>query len=99
MTISKDINEKNINIAVEGRIDTVTAPDFEREIFPLLTGNEKLTLDLKKLEYISSAGLRIILSIQKKLSPDGKLVITNVNDTVYEVFEVTGFAEILIIQQ
>lgn len=99
MTIDTNIDGKNINIAVKGRIDTVTAPEFEKEISAVITGDETLTLNMKELEYISSAGLRIILSIQKKLALNGKFVVTNVNDTVYEVFEVTGFTGILTIKR
>lgn len=99
MTIDTNIDGKNINIAVKGRIDTVTAPEFEKEISAVITGDETLTLNMKELEYISSAGLRIILSIQKKLALNGKFVVTNVKDTVYEVFEVTGFTGILTIKR
>ena len=86
---------KNLLIALEGRLDTLTAPELEKELNSALEGIEKLTLDFADLEYISSAGLRVLLSAQKTMNNQGEMVIRNANETVREVFEVTGFDEIL----
>ena len=98
MTINKTQNGTALTIALEGRLDTMTAPELEAELKKSLDGMETLTLDFSKLDYISSAGLRVLLSAHKLMSAKGGMKVTNVNDVVQEVFEVTGFAEILTIE-
>ena len=83
---------------LEGRLDTTTAPDLEQKLRASLDGVSELTLDLEKLEYISSAGLRVLLSAQKLMSKQGEMKVKNVNEAVSEVFEVTGFSDILTIE-
>ena len=97
MTINKTQNGKDLTVAVEGRLDTTTAPEFERELKPLLGSVDNVVLDFSNLEYISSAGLRVLLSAHKKLGKGGMKVI-NANDIVREVFEVTGFERVLNIE-
>ena len=98
MTINKTQNGTALTIALEGRLDTMTAPELEAELKKSLDGMETLTLDFSKLDYISSAGLRVLLSAHKLMSSKGGMKVTNVNDVVQEVFEVTGFADILTIE-
>ncbi len=95
MTIEKKVNGTALEIALEGRLDTMTAPELEAELNQSLGGVETLTLDFSRLEYISSAGLRVLLTAHKMMSDKGGMQITNVNEIVQEVFEVTGFADIL----
>ena len=99
MTINKKANGTALEIALEGRLDTMTAPELEAELNQSLTGTESLTLDFSKLDYISSAGLRVLLSAHKAMSAKGGMKVTNVNEIVQEVFEVTGFADILDIEK
>ena len=96
MNITKTMNGDALVIAIEGRLDTTTAPEFENFIKENLSGIKSLTLDCGKLAYISSAGLRVLLSTQKKMKSAMKL--TNVCELVMEVFEMTGFADILTIE-
>ena len=98
MTIEKKMNGNALEIAVEGRLDTMTAPELEKELNQSLAGAETLTLDFSKLEYISSAGLRVLLTAHKAMSAKGGMKVTHVNEIVQEVFEVTGFADILTIE-
>ena len=98
MNIVKDRNGNTLNIALEGRLDTTSAPDLEEELRNALDGVTELNFDFEKLEYISSAGLRVLLSAQKLMNRGGSMTISNVNDTVMEVFEVTGFTDILTIK-
>ena len=98
MTINKTMNGTELVIALEGRLDTMTAPELEAELGKSLDGAESLVLDFSKLEYISSAGLRVLLSAHKTMSARGGMKITNVNEIVQEVFEVTGFSDILTIE-
>ena len=92
MEIEKKYNDKELTIEVGNRIDTVTAPDFENEIMDEMGKFDSLILDLEKLEYISSAGLRVLVLVQKKLQPEGiPFVIINVNDTIKEIFSMSGF--------
>lgn len=96
MNIKKSLSGTELTIMLEGRLDTMTAPELEKELkenYDSITG---MVLDFKDLEYISSAGLRVLLSAHKALN--GKLVVKNVIDTVMEVFEITGFADILTIE-
>ena len=97
MTIKKELNGKDLAVAIEGRLDTITAPELEAELKASLDGVEKLTLDFSALEYISSAGLRVLLSTQKRMNTQGSMTLKNVNDTIMEIFEVTGFTDILTI--
>ena len=97
MKITKNLNGTALNIALEGRLDTTTAPELEKELNALGNVNE-LTLDFGKLEYISSAGLRVLLAAHKIMSRKGGMKVTNVNEIVNEVFEVTGFSDILTIE-
>jgi len=98
MTINKTMNGKDLTIALEGRLDTMTAPELEAELKQSLDAVQTLTLDFSKLDYISSAGLRVLLSAHKTMAPKGGMKVTNVNEIVREVFEVTGFADILTIE-
>lgn len=98
MNIIKDTEGKILNIALEGRLDTTTAPQLEAELKQSIADNTELNLDFAKLEYISSAGLRVLLAAQKVMNKQGKMVIRNVNDVISEVFEITGFADILTIE-
>lgn len=98
MNIIKNTEGKTLNIALEGRLDTTTAPQLEAELKQSIADNTELILDFAKLEYLSSAGLRVLLAAQKVMNKQGKMVIRNVNDVISEVFEVTGFADILTIE-
>ncbi|MBO7549362.1 MAG: STAS domain-containing protein [Clostridia bacterium] len=98
MTINNQKNENGLLISLEGRLDTTTSPAFEQELKESLEGVELLTLDFEKLDYISSAGLRVLLSAQKTMNKQGEMKIKNVNETILEIFEVTGFNDILTIE-
>ena len=98
LTIKKSIADGKACFALEGRLDTVTAPDFDKELKASLDGVTGLTLDFGKLEYISSAGLRVLLSAQKTMAKQGEMKVTHVNETIMEIFEVTGFSDILTIE-
>ena len=98
MTISKVQNGDELTIALEGRLDTTTAPELEKELKESLDGVDKLVFDFSKLEYISSAGLRVLLSAHKTMSGKGGMKVTHVNEIVDEVFNVTGFSDILTIE-
>ena len=98
MNIIKEIKNKTLNIALEGRLDTTTAPQLEAELKQSISDNERLIFDFTKLEYLSSAGLRVLLAAQKMMDKQGEMVICNVNDVIGEVFEVTGFSDILTIE-
>ena len=98
MTITKHAQGNALNVAVAGRLDTTTAPELEDVLKSSLDGVEDLRLDFKELEYISSAGLRVLLSTQKIMNKQGKMTVCSVNSVVMEIFEVTGFSEILNIE-
>lgn len=98
MTINKEQNGTEMKVALAGRLDTTTAPQLETELKSIMEGLTKLQFDFKDLEYISSAGLRVLLSAQKIMNKQGSMEITGVNETVSEVFEVTGFSDILTIK-
>ena len=98
LNIKKTVKDGNAVIAPEGRLDTITAPELEAAIKKTLPGTTYLTLDLKNLEYISSAGLRVLLSAQKAMNAQGEMKVCNVNDTIMEIFEVTGFCDVLTIE-
>lgn len=97
--MSLKIEKKNAQyLALTGRLDTMTAPELEAEISALLPGIESLTLDMEKLDYISSAGLRVILKTQKALDKKAGLKLTHVSEEVKEVFDITGFSDFLTIE-
>lgn len=98
MQIVKSLDGGKLNVALEGRLDTMTAPELEAQIKGDLESASSAVIDLEKLEYVSSAGLRVILSIHKALAGKDGLVVKNPNETVSEVFEVTGFSDILTIE-
>ena len=98
MDIKKTKNDTTLTLAIEGRIDTTTAPQLEAELRSDIDGVTELYLDFTGVEYISSAGLRVLLSAQKLMSRQGKMVLSHVNESVMEVFEVTGFSDILTIE-
>lgn len=98
MTITKNQNGSHLDLALEGRLDTTTAPQLEAELKQSVDGVTELALDFAGLEYLSSAGLRVLLSAQKVMNKQGTMVIKNVNETIMEIFEVTGFADILTIE-
>jgi anti-sigma B factor antagonist len=98
LNINKTEEGEKTVFTLEGRMDTVTAPELEKELKASLDGVKELTLDFEKLDYISSAGLRVLLSTQKVMNKQGALKIIHVNDTIMEIFEVTGFTDILTIE-
>ena len=87
-----------LTVAISGRLDTLSSPDFEKEMTPAIEGVEELVIDLKDLDYISSAGLRVLLGLAQTMEDQGKMVVTNPNDAVMDVFSVTGFDDILTIE-
>ena len=98
MTIEIKRNAEETTVELAGRLDTTTAPALDKTINIDIEGTKHLVLDLKKLEYISSAGLRVLLGAQKKMQKVGSMKVTNVCEAVMEVFEMTGFADILTIE-
>lgn len=100
MNIEKISNEATLTLTLtlEGRLDTTTAPQLEAELKHEINGRRSLIFDFAKLEYLSSAGLRVLLFAQKVMNKQGKMVIRNVNETIMEIFEVTGFIDILSIE-
>ena len=98
MTIEIKRNEELTIIEVAGRLDTITAPALDKAINDDIEGTKDLVLDLANLEYISSAGLRVLLSAQKKMQRIGSMKVKNVCDSIMEVFEITGFADMLVIE-
>ena len=98
MTIDKQLNGSELTIALTGRVDTTTAPELENAIKENIAGVTNLVMDFAGLEYLSSAGLRVILGAQKTMNKQGEMVIRNVNETINEVFEITGFIDILTIE-
>ena len=98
MNISKTQNGSTLTVAVEGRLNTTTAPELEAELKATLDEATELVLDFENLEYISSAGLRVILSAQKVMAKKGGMKVIHVNESVMEIFEITGFSDILDIE-
>lgn len=99
MNIEKVYDDKDLTVKVEGRIDTITSQELEESLNEDIENINSLTLDFEALEYISSAGLRVLISTQKKLKAnDAKLTIINVNDTIKEIFRMSGFDKILTIR-
>lgn len=98
MNIIKNKDGSKLALALEGRLDTTTAPQLEAELKASMDGVTELDMDFEKLEYLSSAGLRVLLAAQKVMNKQGKMTIHHVNETIHEVFEVTGFIDILTIE-
>lgn len=98
MNIDKKLNGSELYIELTGRLDTTTAPQLEAELKHNISSVEKLVFDFVNLEYLSSAGLRVLLSAQKVMNKQGEMVIKNVNETIADIFEVTGFSDILTIE-
>ena len=98
LNIKKTKEGEKLMIALEGRLDTLTSPDLETEFKSDIDGVKELVLDLEKLEYISSAGLRVLLLAQKTMNRQGSMVVTNANESIMEIFEVTGICDILTIE-
>lgn len=98
MTIEKTINGSTAVLRIVGALDTETAPELEALLNSELAGISDLTLDFEELEYVSSAGLRVIINAQKKMNVAGKMKVTHVNESVMEIFEITGFTTILTIE-
>ena len=98
MTIEKKLDGSVLDIALQGRLDTTTSPQLENELKTALDGVTELIFDRAGLEYISSAGLRVLLSAQKTMNKQGSMTIRNVNSDVMDVFDVTGFVDILNIE-
>ncbi len=95
MTVNKNLDGATLTVEIIGRLDTTTAPKLEAELKTSIDGINKLVLDFAQLEYISSAGLRVLLKSQKTMMKQGKMIIINASETVREVFELTGFMDIL----
>lgn len=98
LNITKNTNASELTVSLTGRLDTTTAPELEKELKASLDGVPTLTIDMAALEYISSAGLRVLLSAQKTMNKQGEMKVVHVGDTIMEIFEVTGFSDILTIE-
>ncbi|MFI3173100.1 MAG: STAS domain-containing protein [Eubacteriales bacterium] len=98
MKLNTKVNGTEVIIAMEGRLDTTTSPALDAEINGVIDGTALLVLDMEELEYLSSSGLRVILSAQKKMTKQGEFIIKNVNEIIMEIFETTGFSDILTIE-
>ncbi len=98
LKINKTCEDAKLTVALEGRLDTTSSPELEKSLQESLDGVSELIMDLSGLEYISSAGLRVLLSAQKTMMKQGSMKVIHVNETVMEIFEVTGFVEILTIE-
>lgn len=99
MNILKKEDGTTLTLSLEGRLDTTTSPMLEAELKHSVEGVTELVIDMAALEYISSSGLRVLLSAQKVMNRQGKMTVRNVNETIMEIFEVTGFSDILTIEQ
>ncbi|MGN0673337.1 MAG: STAS domain-containing protein [Anaerovoracaceae bacterium] len=98
MEITRNLNGDSLELKVSGRLDTTTAPALEAEIKNSIEGLKSLVFDFAGLDYISSAGLRVLLSAQKSMNKQGTMKLVNVNEVVMEVFEITGFVDVLTIE-
>lgn len=98
LNITKEQKEDALQVVLEGRLDTTTAPELEKTLKESLDGVKELVLDFEDLEYISSAGLRVLLSAQKIMNKQGSMKVLHTNETILEIFEVTGFTDILTIE-
>ncbi len=99
MLINKEVNGNELTVALDGRLDTTTAPQLEAELSNSLNDVKALVIDMKKLVYISSAGLRVLLKTQKIMNKQGSMVVKNISQEIQDIFEVTGFDEILNIEK
>lgn len=99
LNITKEKNGTDLIIKLEGRLDTLTASQLEEELRTSLDGVQKLQLDMNDLQYLSSAGLRVLLVAQKQMNKQGEMCLTGVSDTIMDVFELTGFIDILTIEE
>ena len=98
MTIEKTLNASELTVKVGGRLDTTTAPELEASLKESFEGVTKLVLDFSDLDYLSSAGLRVLLQAQKTMNKQGEMIVKNINETIQEIFEVTGFSDVLTIE-
>lgn len=98
MTITKTTEGNTLTVMLEGRLDTVTTPELEKELMGALDDIQELTFDFEKLSYISSAGLRVLLSSQKIMNTKGIMKVVHVNENIMDIFEATGFTDILTIE-
>lgn len=98
LNINKTVENNTAAVSLEGRLDTVTAPELEKALMELIPNLTELKLDFTDLDYISSAGLRVLLAAQKAMNKQGSMTLTHVNEAVMEILEVTGFTDILTIQ-
>lgn len=98
MTIEKHLADTQLTLTLSGRLDTTTAPRLEAELKHSISGVQTLIFDFAGIEYISSAGLRVLLAAQKVMNRQGRMILQNVNEAVNEVFEITGFCDILTIE-
>jgi anti-sigma B factor antagonist len=98
LDIKKNQNGTALELALSGRLDTITAPQLEEEIKASLDGVSELVFDFSDLSYVSSAGLRVLLSAQKSMNEKGSMVVRNVSEEIQEIFDVTGFSDILTIE-
>ena len=98
LNIDKNLDGDALYVALEGRLDTTTAPELEESLKESFEGIQALTIDLENLEYISSAGLRVLLFAQKTMNKQGEMKVVKASDTIMEIFEVTGFSDILTIE-
>ena len=98
MTIEKVLTDTSVVLKIVGRLDTTTAPELEATVDGCIAGIKELVFDCSALEYVSSAGLRVILRAQKLMNTQGNMKLTHVNETILEVFDITGFADILTIE-
>lgn len=99
MKVILNKNGSTLDVKVTERLDTTTAPQLEKELSDQLTGIERLMLDFSELNYVSSAGLRVLLSLQKIMNKQGEMVVRNVNENIMEVFDITGFVDVLTIEK
>ncbi len=97
LDIKKTSEGTQTTVSLTGRLDTVTSPDLEKELKEFIEGTAELVLDFNELDYISSAGLRVLLSAQKIMNKQGSMKLINVSESIMEIFEVTGFSDILTI--
>jgi anti-sigma B factor antagonist len=98
MTVTMNRNDKELAVAINGRLDTLTSPELEEKLEPELDNTEKLIFDFEGLEYISSAGLRVLLSAIKVMDEQGEMIVKNVRPEIMEVLEITGFVDFLNIE-
>lgn len=98
MTITKKADGSSLTVFLDGRLDTGTAPELEEMLMSNIKGVTDLVIDMAKLSYITSAGLRVLLATQKIMYQQGEMVVKNANDEVLEVFDITGFADVLTIE-